>query len=377
MGNTVKINKYLKYIKEYIIRLLLILLSFLISIVLTEIFLRVFSPILYSMEVEYIPDAHLRHRLASNRTYILKSGDKCSINNLGFRRDGDVQCIKPPGVFRIVVLGGSAAFSYQTDDKKTWPSLLEMKLKNTYNYQIEVLNGGVPGYSVFTSKINYLYRIRYMKPDAVIVYHTWNDMKYFKALERGVILDKGAYRIDRMKSYLRHFQIAWRIRNIYHEYILPRQRENLYSDSIKSNIKFISDNGKAHQWERKNYEDLALIQKSDKILPIFATQASLLSIDNIENPTVRSKVYTEYQGLSFSQILEQWQAISKIITAVAKEKGAVLVDVYSQCPHNLNYFYDHVHLTEMGNQKVADIIFEKLKNDLQFNSFFKRRTSYP
>lgn len=369
------LRRYWKYLREGAVRLLLVLSGLVISLVIAEVSLRILAPIPYSQEVEYIPDGHLGHRLAPNKTYLLKSGGEASINNLGFRRDNDIQYLKPANTFRIVVLGGSAAFSYEVDDEKTWVSLLETNLRNAYGHQIEVINAGVPGYSILQSKINYLYRIRRMSPDVVIVYHTWNDMKYFKALEAGLPLTKGVITDNWIKSLLRNLQTAWRVRNFYHQYILPRQRENTYADSLSADIQTIADGGAAHHWERTNFEDLALLLESDDVLPVFLIQAALFSEDNIDDPDIRAVVYAEYQGLTFNQILEQWQAVSNIISDVAYEKGAILVDTYSLVPHDLDHFFDEAHLTELGNKVVADTVSQALKTNESFNDFIKMRTS--
>jgi lysophospholipase L1-like esterase len=345
----------------------------LFSLVAIEIFLRVVAPIPYSMEVEYVLDGYLGVRLAPNKTYTLKSGGTCSINNLGFRGTKDLKYYKPENTFRIVVLGGSAAFSYETTDEKTWVSSLEQSLLKKYGGQIEVINAGVPGYSVFESKINYLYQIRRMSPDVVIVYHTWNDMKYFKALDNDLILRRNAFSKDHLKSFLKNYQIAWRFRNFYNQYISPRQAENSYSDSLTSTHSFSPD-GQAYKWEKKNFEDFTLLLKSDNVLPVLVTQASLLSVDNVDDPKIQKKVRVEFQGLTHRQILEQWEATSNIIQKVAKDKGALLIDGYSKVPHDLKHLQDHVHLTEAGDQKLGDIIFKELSSNPLFDNMLKGRS---
>jgi hypothetical protein len=52
--------------------LALALASVCFSLVLAEIILRVFYPISWSMEIEYIPDGYLGARLQPNRVYTLK-----------------------------------------------------------------------------------------------------------------------------------------------------------------------------------------------------------------------------------------------------------------------------------------------------------------
>lgn len=92
-----------------------------------------------------------------DKVYSLRSGGRCTINNMGFRRMGDTSYHKRAGVVRIVAPGGSSTFSFHTDNENLWTAVLEQKL----NYQI-----------------------RPIRPDIVMVYHTWNDMKLFSPIEK-------------------------------------------------------------------------------------------------------------------------------------------------------------------------------------------------
>lgn len=338
-----------------------------LGLLFAEIILRAFFPISYSMEVEYIPDGHLGHRFKPNKIYTLQSKGTCTINNLGFRRTTDVIPEKAPHTIRIVALGGSSTFSYHVDDQKTWTSLLEQKLKARYGHDFEVINAGVPGYSIFESKINYVYQIRPLRPDIVIVYHTWNDMKFFHLLERGTYPLKEVYRPNKINSFLRHFQLAWRLRNYLNEVIYPWQRENAYGSPPNYTVS-ITPNGRAHQWEKQNYDDLALLLKQDNVLPIFTSQAGLLSTENLDDPAIRALVYTEHQRLSFEETLTQWNAISKIIEHSARENDALFIDLYNAVPHQVDYLRDHVHLTEHGNALVAETLFNGLTQAARVDS---------
>jgi lysophospholipase L1-like esterase len=366
------------------VTIILLFFSCLFAIVLSETILRIFFPSPKGF-IEYIPDGHLMYRLAPKKTYHQESGKiLCFINNLGFRRDEDIQYFKPSDTFRLVVLGGSAVFAGTVLYSSSWSFLLEEKLKNKFkNIKIEVINAGVAGYSSFESKINYLYRIRRMSPDAVIVYHTWNDMKFFRPIEAGAVINNPPYSNNPPISlsfrallfYLRKLHLYTRIRSLYWTILdaSPKQIENEYQ--FPGGIISISDGGPAHQWEYHNFNDLALILKSDGVFPIFVTQASLLSENNVDNPKIRDRISIEHQRLTHRQILKQWHAISGIIKDVSHKHQIFSIDAHSFLPHNLEHFKDHVHLTEFGNQKIADIIFEALKSNEQFTNLVAKYRS--
>jgi hypothetical protein len=260
-----------------------------------------------------------------------------------------------------VALGGSATFSYLTDDTEIWTRRLEDKLRARFGDSIEVVNAGVPGYSAFTSKVNYLYRIRALEPDAVLLYHAWNDMKFFRRIEEGEGFLAPSFRPRPIRDFLRRFQILWRLRSLFdfsEGGLPPREQGWLEVDSTEGVA--ISEGGRAHRWERANYEDLALLASSDGVLPVFVSQAGLLADGNLDDPEVRRRVYTEYQGLDYPEILRQWKAIGAIQRAAAERHGGVFIDAYAAVSHRSENFQDHVHLTPAGNEAVAAAIFTGL-----------------
>lgn len=68
-----------------------------------------------------------------------------SINSYGFR-DKEYGFEKPPGVRRIIVLGGSQTFGQGVEIEDTYPRLLEAMLNGAGEGQWEVMNLGVPGW---------------------------------------------------------------------------------------------------------------------------------------------------------------------------------------------------------------------------------------
>ncbi len=350
----------------------LLCVSALLAVVAAEVALRLFAPIPYSMKVEYKPDGFVTQRLVPKRRYRLADGGVCTVNRFGYRGP-EFETPKPPGVFRIVALGGSSTFSYQTDDDEIWTRRLEEKLRARFGAAIEVVNAGVPGYSVFSSKVNYLYRIRDIEPDALIVYHAWNDMKFFRRLEEGEEFRGPSFRARPIRDFLRRFQIVWRLRGLFQQSeggLPPREDGWLEADPAEAVV--IPEGGRAHRWERANYEDLALLANSDGVLPIFVSQAGLLAEGNLDDPEVRRRVYTEYQGLDYPEVLRQWKAIGAIQREAAERHGGLFVDAYAAVPHRVENFRDHVHLTPAGNEAVAEAIASGLARSPVFSERLAR-----
>jgi lysophospholipase L1-like esterase len=117
-----------------------------VALVTTELYLRLFLP--QPLGLSYrapsgltlnIPGASVRYRRS-------EFDNRIDINSLGLR-DREISVAKPPGVFRILVLGDSFAEGKQVPLQETFPKQLERALGERFpRRRWEVVNGGVSGY---------------------------------------------------------------------------------------------------------------------------------------------------------------------------------------------------------------------------------------
>ena len=101
------------------------------------------------------------------------------INSDGLR-DGEHTVPKPPGVFRIAVLGDSFAEALQVNREETFWSVLERELADCpalASRRVETLNFGVSGYSTGQSLITLQRTVWRYQPDIVLLaFFTGNDV---------------------------------------------------------------------------------------------------------------------------------------------------------------------------------------------------------
>jgi len=92
------------------------------------------------------------------------------INNLGLRDGQDYPKSKPPGCFRILVLGDSMTFGKGVLEEQSWPAVLEQDLQKRYPGRcVEVLNAGMTGTDF---RLQYQHFARHWQefgPDLVLV----------------------------------------------------------------------------------------------------------------------------------------------------------------------------------------------------------------
>jgi hypothetical protein len=97
-------------------------------------------------------------------------GAEVSTNRWGMR-DRDYEKAKPPGVFRVALLGSSISMGWGVNDDETYENLVEQRLNQDFagksHERIEVLNFAVAGYSAF-QKLWAFDRALEFEPDVIL-----------------------------------------------------------------------------------------------------------------------------------------------------------------------------------------------------------------
>jgi hypothetical protein len=125
----------------------------------------------------YRPDGSLSYAIRPDWETIQESEEysvRVTTNSLGLR-GASVPTQKPPGAYRILVVGDSFAFGYGVEDWESFPARLETELRQR-RPDVEVLNAGVPGWSADTYLVYLRERGFALDPDLVILAISENDV---------------------------------------------------------------------------------------------------------------------------------------------------------------------------------------------------------
>lgn len=333
-----------------------------------EIFLRIYNPIPMRIKGNDIV-------LPTNLTYTIKNDKipqldpiiKHTKNSLGFRGEEIPENFND--YLSIIVVGGSTAEDYYLSDDKTWPAVLEKKLSKDFP-KVWVNNAGFDGHSTFGHQLLLDKYIVKIKPKVVIYLVGVNDIGR-KDLNFGFDnkLLKNSYTnwmdFAAKKSELLNFvmNIARAIKarqyGVGHGMIDLRTMEkmNLTDDYMNSELEKqkVFVDGFYNRLSR-----LIATTKENGMEPILLTQPLLwgnstdlstgvnledVKIDNIKN------------GKLYWRIMEMYNDQTR---RVAKENGIFVVDLATKMPKDSLYFYDGMHYTNEGAQKIADITSEEL-----------------
>jgi hypothetical protein len=101
---------------------------------------------------------------------------------------------KPKGVFRILLLGCSTTFGWGVADEESLPAQLEIQLKNSGYSNVEVINGGQPGYTSFQGRRFYREVVEQYEADLVFLGFVIQDSRKvaYSDLSQAILQDRGA-----------------------------------------------------------------------------------------------------------------------------------------------------------------------------------------
>jgi lysophospholipase L1-like esterase len=118
--------------------------------------------------------------------------------------------VKPPNVYRVMMLGDSTTFGWGVREEDTAAKFLERKLNAHpppgYD-KVEVLNAGVGNYDTVQEVTYYETRGRDFHPDLVVLVFFINDPEPVPVEKKGLLIDRSyliAFGTNRFDGILRH-----------------------------------------------------------------------------------------------------------------------------------------------------------------------------
>lgn len=279
-----------------------------------------------------------------------QSGTFVNINNDGFRGKEILPSTQVD--FRIIMIGGSTVFGYNTlSDNTTIPALIEQKISDEFPKTIEIINAGIPASDsndeVYLLK-NFL--LKY-EPDLIIMYDGWNDASQMNDIphqEKSIFNDT---KLDIFNSLLfLNYKTPNKISDLLNlekndlknkQNSITSNDVNIVNEELKKNWNEICNYGK-----NNNFEVLLILQ------PILGTGDRILS--NEEKSNLEKLSYDYQRRLD---LVNQMNFVSNDFPSCMNfYDGRDLLDSFD----NEHIFFDAGHMSDFGNEIVAEIIAKKL-----------------
>ena len=302
------------------------------------------------------------------------AGHRYFINGMGYRGP-EIAPRKRPSVQRIIILGGSSVFDQNMTDStaaqgRDWPHRVERLLNEEGFQNVEIINAGVPGHASFDA-LGRLYAQLWMyKPDYILFYEAWNDIKYFRDLspERPLIVRYEPFKPgsnvfaeyqgwwDRLLS---GSQLYVKLRNRYYEWKARGWSSRIGREGVAPEGPYQSTlSGFAIDQYRLDVKLIVDLARDIGAIPILITQATLVSPRNSEKE--RRLISYEYQLLTHSALVQAFAATYQVLRAVGSEKSVPVLDLAKDLNGRAEFFTDHVHLNAKGSEEVARRVAEFL-----------------
>jgi len=307
------------------------------------------------------------------------------INEFGFRSQSMKTAAKPSGTHRIFFLGGSTTEEIYLPEEKTFPFLVEKKLKETYpNRGFECVNNGISGYLAADVLAALIYKVTYYEPDLVVVMLGGaNDLRYGAAPFYDPVRRPGYEKILYSPEFkgeiwkpIAHFfkrshfltLIKWRLLNR----IFPPDAEKFKTKLEEYNQQRAQrrqtpftpvTESKAMDDFVKNLEEIIFVTRGHGIRLILMTEPFIYQ-ENMPKET-EDKLWMGYMpeaGINLSNefLLKEMKRFNNAVRNLSKKHGVELIDLEREIPKDLVHFYDDVHFSPDGAKKAAQVISEYL-----------------
>jgi lysophospholipase L1-like esterase len=341
-----------------------ILIGIIISLLLFEILLRVYNPIPTRIRGNNIV-------LPINQIYMFsndlnKNIDKLIIhtkNSLGFR--GPEMPKNYSDYLSIIAVGGSTTECLFLSDNKDWPSILYRELQKHF-YLVWLNNAGLDGHSTFGHQILLNKYVLKIKPQLILFLIGANDVgrdDLTSGFDTKILRDKYVNWLDficKNSELINTGYNIWRVirarkMQLSHHSIELRQQGKLDLTEEMVNSK-LTKYGVELRFFKKRVENLVKTCTDNGIRPVLITQPTLwgLGID----PTTSVNLADIKTGKNINGELK-WKELelyNDITRSVAKNKNVLLIDLAMLMPKDSRYYYDGLHFTNQGAEKVAEII---------------------
>jgi hypothetical protein len=354
-------------------QILVPVLAFILGIVALELGLTVFHPIPFSIEsnMYFVADPYTGFRLKPGGVGHFQLGIPADANSQD-NRDVDVPLKKPPGVFRILVVGDSFTVGANVRQEEAYPKVLEKRLQSAYGPQIQVVNAGVGGWDPLQYAQYYEHYGYRFEPDLILIgFFVGNDtfdsltateQSYTAVLGHRVSRDAAASPLITLKVFLYdHSNLArlWLNQGPVLAETFKRTQCNDFSEEYLAIQKARLPNHLPYSIQRRDNAQNAVNQIrhiKDLAGDTVPVVVALLADENQVNPTLRARILGGNDASRYDFKMPQ-----SMLVDMFREVGIPTIDVLPAVQADPRCLYmNDTHWTPEGQEVAATAIFAQL-----------------
>jgi len=284
---------------------------------------------------------------------------RISTNAFGFRGPAIAQP-KPYDTIRLAFLGASTTYCAEVSgESQVWPALVTDALRLRFpSAKFDFVNGGVPGYTVASSRKNLANRIAALQPDVIVVYHATNDLS---GEVNRLAAEAGLRGNDFGQSWLERHSLLWElvVKNLRVWRATRRQSDGagrLHVQAEKLGREFHDQlSGLLREAQATGAARVAIATFSTHLRPGQTPTQQ-------ERAAVSALVYMPF--MTYQGLLDGFARYNAIVREVAGAEAALLIDGEDTIPGDSVHFVDSVHFSDAGSQAMAKRVAEALASDV-------------
>lgn len=302
----------------------------------------------------------------------LKDGSivRYKINSRGFRsKEFDD---KKDADYRIISFGGSTTMGIESADNYTYPAILE-NIFNEREINVEVLNFGFPSKSLsFIRELFFSEAIDY-EPDFITIYSARNSIMYDSIGTKIKVDEIKNQKIEKINLYLINnimtFRLMFKIyRKILSSKIDTKKIISPYNEEIEHNIFYFTDQylktiEQIINFANKSGIKVVLIKQAifidPKIQNIIRDKSVEELLDYLQNIRTDNSYELNYHDIFWILTIN---ILNKQLNKFDDYKNVIIVDPVEDLITDKKNFVDYLHLSDNGNEVLANSIYNKLKD---------------
>lgn len=256
----------------------------------------------------HVPNRTIKH---IQREYTITE----SFNSRG-ARGPEYALDKPPGMYRIVVIGDSFAEGFSVEFEDLFSEILKQRLNDQLDQRFEVINLGVAGYSTDQELLLYRTEGKRYNPDLTILILYDNDVwftgqAYYSMMRRG---HKPLFTIVEGKLKLTHVPVPPPVPQVD-----SKSADLFLKDGVPFRIRIKSSLEKysyLYRWIRQRIKNTASLYS-------LAQSLGIAEPPEAENPIPMPKQYGVYQDPYTPEIRNAWTVTEALLAELKKETRSV------------------------------------------------------
>ena len=288
-----------------------------------------------------------------------------SVNSQGFR-GAEIERPKPPERIRVAFLGASTTFCAEASAlETTWPHLVVEGLRAAEpDVEFDYVNGGSGGFTLEDSLLNLEKRLAPLEPDVIVFYEATNDLT---ADTRRLAIKAGLYE-HRPKDHSRVGDF-WLTYYLVEKNVLRLLR--MFDDGEKLDF---DPRELSRGYEERLRRFVAAAQARAPVVALVTFAIQIRRDQPPERQRSASASALFYMPfLDPVRLMDGYAEYNRVLCAVARESGTILVEGEETIPGDSTHFADTVHLRDPGMVIQAQRVLSGLLEAPSFQELVSSR----